>query len=179
MIWMIIPGMAFKMAPPRNICQLNPPLPIPRMRRLESPQTRRPEIMATISQIYVLNFEFGSFSYKNPVISPYVASSNAIVSAFGIAGMEKRAKRSSGVIRPTARPYFQPQINPQRRTGMCIGNSLFPISRICPVRNGSISPSARKSAASVNLRIDFIVPPIQTKNQQNETSLQRYDTFLA
>ena len=53
---------------------------------------------------------------------------NAIETAFGyITGIVKSADLITGRINPTTAPYCQPQINPQRSTGMCIGKSIFPI----------------------------------------------------
>ena len=72
-------------------------------------------------------------------------------------GIPNSAERSSGVTKPTAAPYCQPQISPHRNTGMCMGSSMLPICGICPVKKGSTSPSARKRAARVScLRSLFV-----------------------
>ena len=51
-------------------------------------------------------------------------------------------------IKPTANPYFQPQMKPHNKTGMCIGRSILPICGICPVANGRIIPRAIISPAN-------------------------------
>ena len=90
------------------------------------------------------------------MIKPYVASSNAIPIAFIGIGIENKKLRNNGVIKPIRSPYFHPHTIPHSITGMCIGKSLFPISRICPVKNGRISPMAKNKAAKVNFFADFI-----------------------
>ena len=42
-------------------------------------------------------------------------------------GIPNRNERISGTRKPTAAPYCQPQISPQRKTGMCMGSSILPI----------------------------------------------------
>ncbi len=43
-----------------------------------------------------------------------------------IGGIPNSALRSSGVTAPTASPYCHPHISPHRKTGRCIGKSIFP-----------------------------------------------------
>ena len=70
--------------------------------------------------------------------------------AFGkSAGMPNRTPRKSGVINPINRPYGHPQIYPHNSTGICIGQSIFPIAGICIVIKGRISPIARNIAARI------------------------------
>ena len=64
-------------------------------------------------------------------------------------GIPNKTERIRGTMKPTAAPYCQPQISPQRNTGMCMGSSMLPIWGICPVKKGSTRPSARNKAARV------------------------------
>ena len=51
-------------------------------------------------------------------------------------GAVRTALRSRGRRKPTAKPYFQPQRRPHSSTGRCMGQSMFPIWGICPVKKG-------------------------------------------
>ena len=62
-------------------------------------------------------------------------------------GMPNRTLRSSGAVTPTASPQGQPHRKPHSSTGMCMGQSIAPISGIWPVMKGSASAMARYSAA--------------------------------
>ena len=90
-------------------------------------------------------------------MEPYVANSNAIQIALTGVGIEKSMQRSNGVMAPVMSPYFHPHTNPHIIIGRCIGNNLFPISCICPVKNGRIKPSARSTADVVNFFVVFII----------------------
>lgn len=61
------------------------------------------------------------------------------------------SERKTGAIKPTASPHGQPQTKPQRRTGICMGQSIEPISGICPVRKGKTYAKAKKKADSTIL----------------------------
>ena len=65
-----------------------------------------------------------------------------------ITGIVNMAERITGRIIPTASPYCHPQISPQKKTGRCMGKSIFPTSGICPVKNGSTMPMAINIAES-------------------------------
>ena len=107
------------------------------------------------------------FQYSRPITSPYTANSKAIATAVGYSfGVVNSILRSRGRIKPTPRPHCQPQMSPHSSTGMCIGNSIFPIWGICPVKKGSTSPMARNMADRVSLTtvlfcfaFIFFVPP--------------------
>ena len=76
-----------------------------------------------------------------------------------------------GVIIPTINPYFHPHTNPQINTGICIGQSIEPISGICPVKNGNNKPSAINNPDNVIFKIIlclFIVPPKNKKVFEKE-----------
>jgi hypothetical protein len=55
--------------------------------------------------------------------------------------------RRNGIASPTGSARFQPQTMPQSMTTKCMGSRESPISLIDPVRDGSTTPTARKSAA--------------------------------
>ena len=61
-------------------------------------------------------------------------------------GMPRVTERSSGAMKPTASPHGQPHRKPHSSTGMCMGQSILPISGIWPVRKGSTSARARQMA---------------------------------
>jgi len=89
-----------------------------------------------------------------PATAPYAASSKVMQIAVGNrAGMPSVNERKIGTTRPTTAPQTGPQIKPQSKTGRCMGQSMEPIFEICPVRNGNVYASAKKSAA----RIIFII----------------------
>ena len=145
-----MPGSAFTKPPIKNSFQVNP-APIEAYTTAETiPQTMRPQSIAVINDIYSDLISFSILAAKIPVIIPYVASSNAMHTAFGkSAGMPNRTPRKSGVINPINRPYGHPQIYPHNSTGICIGQSIFPIAGICIVIKGRISPIARNIAARI------------------------------
>ena len=56
---------------------------------------------------------------------------NAMATAAGnSAGMPKTTERSRGAINPIASPQGQPHIKPHKRAGICMGQSMEPISGI-------------------------------------------------
>jgi hypothetical protein len=59
------------------------------------------------------------------------------------------SERKTGATAPTVKPHCQPQINPQSNTGICIGQSIEPISGICPVRKGKTYAIAKNKAANI------------------------------
>jgi len=74
-------------------------------------------------------------------------------------GIPKSSDRIIGKLIPTPKPYFQPHRNPLSKTGICIGSIIIPIWGICPVKKGSIIPTAMKIAESVKfLVVEFTIP---------------------
>ena len=72
-------------------------------------------------------------------------------------GIPKIRERMTGRTAPTARPYCQPQISPQKNTGMCMGSSILPICGMLPVIMGSTIPSAANIAERVRFFICFFI----------------------
>ena len=68
-------------------------------------------------------------------------------------GMPNSTDRTSGAIKPTARPHGPPSTKPHSRMGKCIGHSMLPTCGTWPVIMGSTKASARNSAASTRLRV--------------------------
>ena len=97
-------------------------------------------------------FLFGKILCIMPETAPYVASSNAMQIAIGKKiGTPRETERSKGAIKPTASPQGQPQIKPQSKTGICIGQSIEPISGICPVTKGRTHARAKNNAEKIKL----------------------------
>ena len=148
----IMPGIAPVNAPAQKAAKPNFDGSSPVQRNRAAPHTRRPAIIATMRETYMLLFFFGNALYMSPATTPYVASSKAIQSAVGyIGGMANITERRSGATAPTASPQGQPHTKPQRSTGICMGESIEPICGICPVKNGSTSASARNAAANTTV----------------------------
>ena len=61
-----------------------------------------------------------------PVTAPYTASSAVIAGSMAMGGIWVRSVESAGPSRPQTSPYCQPQISPQRSTGMCMGRNIVP-----------------------------------------------------
>ena len=70
-----------------------------------------------------------------------------------IGGMPNSTDRTSGAMKPTARPHGPPSTKPHSRMGKCIGHSMLPTCGTWPVIMGSTKASARNSAASTRLRV--------------------------
>ena len=68
-------------------------------------------------------------------------------------GMPNSTDRTSGAMKPTARPHGPPSTKPHSRMGKCIGHSMLPTCGTWPVIMGSTKASARNSAASTRLRV--------------------------
>jgi hypothetical protein len=84
--------------------------------------------------------------------NPYVASSKAIERAVGNSGgIPNNPDLSKGAVKPTIKPYGQPQINPHKITGMCIRHKIELISGICKFKKGRTKAKARKIADKVIL----------------------------
>jgi len=53
-------------------------------------------------------------------------------------GIPKVTDRNNGAVTPIKAPQVPPHIKPHNKTGKCMGQSIFPICGICPVKNGRI-----------------------------------------
>ena len=168
----IMPGIACVNAPAQKAAKPNFDGSSPVQRKRAAPHTRRPAIMAVMRATYMLLFFFGSALYMSPATAPYAASSNAMQSAVGyIGGIPNSTERRGGATTPTASPQGQPHTKPQRSTGMCMGESIEPICGICPVKNGSISASARNAAANTTvLTVMLLFFMIKAPSRWHKTS---------
>ena len=100
--------------------------------------------------------------------------------AFGnIGGIPKIRERRIGATNPTANPHGPPQKKPHNNTGMCIGQSIEPISGICPVKNGITIANAKNIADKVKflmlvLYILLIYHSTVCTYGQNHMDMDRY-----
>jgi hypothetical protein len=123
-----------------------------------------------IKDAYMETFFLGSNLCRRPVMRPYAASSKAIATAVGnIGGIPSSMHLKTGKTRPLIKPYGHPQINPQSKTGICIGNNLLPRLGICAVRNGIKSTNARNNPDNTNCLVDsfFIFFPHKIKYHED------------
>lgn len=98
---------------------------------LAKPQIILPIIIDIIKERQIfkkkLRCIFVKIFNNNPEQRPYVASSNAMASARGYnGGIPKNSDLVSGKINPINIPYQGPMIKPAKKTGICIGQSIFP-----------------------------------------------------
>jgi hypothetical protein len=150
-----MPGIALRNAPAIKISHVNAVSFSLYRKKLTIPQTILPQTIDKIKDAYMETFFLGSNLYRRPVIRPYVASSKAIATAVGnIGGIPNSMLLKTGKTRPMIKPYGHPQIKPQSKIGICIGNNLLPRLGICAVRNGIKSPSARNSPDNTNRLVD-------------------------
>ena len=150
-----MPGIALRNAPAIKISHVNAVLLSPYRKKLTIPQTILPQIMDKINDTYMETLFLGSNLCRRPVMRPYAASSKAIATAVGnIGGIPNSMLLKTGKTRPMIKPYGHPQIKPQSKTGICIGNNLLPILGICTVRNGIKSPSARNNPDNTSHLVD-------------------------
>jgi len=146
-----MPGIALRNAPAIKISHVNAALLSPYKKKLTHPQTTLPQIIDKINDINMEILFLGSNLCRRPVMRPYAASSKAIATAVGnIGGIPNSMLLKTGKTRPMIKPYGHPQIKPQSKTGICIGNYLLPRLGICAVRNGIKSPSARNNPDNTN-----------------------------
>ena len=68
-------------------------------------------------------------------------------------GRDKISERKSGAIKPTDAPHAPPQEKPQRSTGICMRQSVFPSAISFPVRNGSNMQRASEMPEKVSFLI--------------------------
>lgn len=133
----IIPGTAFVKAPAINAAKVKELPLILISTKVAAPHTILPASIDVISEQYIKGFFEGRILCIIPETAPYVASSNAILTAVGKnGGIPRVRERNKGAIKPTASPQGQPQTKPHSSTGICKGQSFEPISGICPVRKG-------------------------------------------
>ena len=66
-------------------------------------------------------------------------------------GIVNNSERVIGNYKPINKPYFQPQINPHKNTGICIGNNILPICGNCPVKKGKTIPKLKNKADKTRL----------------------------
>jgi hypothetical protein len=71
-------------------------------------------------------------------------------------GMPNSRLLSTGVISPTTSPVGPPKMNPQSRTGMCMGKRRAPKAGICAVKKGISRPKAKKKAAKTRCLVDSL-----------------------
>ena len=157
-------------APAIKSCMVNL-IPRERKTRYDAiPHTTRPISIAAIRDAYTPFSEKLKSFIQIPATKPYAAISNAIERPEGPPGTEgirggiwNRKYLMKGAINPTSAPYTGPQINPHKSTGICIGESIFPISGICPVKNGSTRQRARHMPARQSFFVFFFIAKIPFK----------------
>ena len=110
--------------------------------------------MAVTREAYIMGTVCFTLHQSTPDTRPYAASSKAMEMAMGnMGGMPNSTDRTSGAMKPTARPHGPPSTKPHSRMGKCIGHSMLPTCGTWPVIMGSTKASARNSAASTRLRV--------------------------
>ena len=79
-------------------------------------------------------------------------------------GNPNNTERKRGATNPTASPQGQPQIKPHSKAGICIGQSMEPISGICPVIKGSTIATGlllgNKKESLAQFSFLMVIPPI-------------------